>query len=304
MSNGPGPQAAEQPTAYHATDAIRKEPRPSGSGEPARAGSTRSRPRLFTWLARLLPPVLVFIVVAAAAELYVRVAHPPRYIFQPPSAVWRALTDPTSELFGALWTTALAARVGFLASAFLGVLAAVVLTTSAWVRRALYPYTVFFQTVPIVAIAPLLVLWLDPGIRSVATCAFIVSVFPVIANTLAGLLSTDPALADLFRLYGATPAATMLKLRLPSALPNIVTGLRIAAGLAVIGTVVAEFQVGQLGDEAGLGVRIVGASHNGNLDVVFAAVLLASALGLAMFGAVNLFGHMLLRNWHASEREG
>ena len=107
-------------------------------------------------------------------------------------------------------------------------------------------------------IAPLLVIWLDPGIRSVATCAFIVSVFPVIANTLAGLLSTDPALADLFRLYGATPVATMLKLRLPSALPNVITGLRIAAGLAVIGTVVAEFQVGQFGDEAGLGVRIVG----------------------------------------------
>jgi NitT/TauT family transport system permease protein len=247
--------------------------------------------------------VIVFVAVAAVAEAYVRAAHVRPYVLPRPSAVWQAFVDRPGELLRALWMTALAAGVGFFASAFLGVLAAVALTSSAWVRRALYPYTVFFQTVPIVAIAPLLVIWLDPGIRSVATCAFIVSVFPVIANTLAGLLSTDPALADLFRLYGATPTATMLKLRLPAALPNVVTGLRIAAGLAVIGTVVAEFQVGQLGDEAGLGVRIVGASHNGNLDVVFAAVLLASLLGLAMFGAVNLFGHLLLRNWHASERE-
>jgi NitT/TauT family transport system permease protein len=303
MNEVPAPARGAPPSQGDGIDPDQKEPRPSGSGLPS-GQPTRSRSRLLPWIARALPPVIVFVAVTAVAELYVRAAHPPRYMFQPPSAVWQAFADHPGELLGNLWTTALAALVGFLASAVLGVVAAVVLTTSACVRRALYPYTVFFQTVPIVAIAPLLVIWLDPGIRSVATCAFIVSVFPVIANTLAGLLSTDPALADLFRLYGATPAATMLKLRLPSALPNVVTGLRIAAGLAVIGTVVAEFQVGQLGDEAGLGVRIVGASHNGNLDVVFAAVLLASALGLAMFGAVNLFGHLLLRNWHASERDG
>jgi NitT/TauT family transport system permease protein len=180
---------------------------------------------------------------------------------------------------------------------------AVILASSVWVRRAFAPYTVFFQTVPIIAIAPMLAIWLEPGLKAVAACAFIVSVFPVIANTLAGLSSTDPALLDLFRLYGAGPTAAMFRLRLPSSLPNLFTGLQVAAGLTVIGTVVAEFVVGELGERQGLGVVIVSASHNGHSDRVFAAVLLASALGLVMLGTVNLVARMALKNWHASVRE-
>jgi NitT/TauT family transport system permease protein len=136
----------------------------------------------------------------------------------------------------------------------------------------------------------------------VAVCAFIVSVFPVIANTLTGLRSTDPALLDLFSLYHAGPWARLWKLRLPSALPSLFTGLRVAAGLAVIGTVVAEFLVATLGPQEGLGIQIANAGKNGHLDRVFAAVLLASFLGLALFGAINLAGLLLLRRWHASER--
>ncbi len=124
----------------------------------------------------------------------------------------------------------------------------------------------------------------------------------MIANTLAGLLSTDPALVDLFRLYGARPVAAMWKLRLPSALPEILTGLRISAGLAVIGTVVAEFFVGEIVRGEGLGVRIVSATKQGEPDLAFAAVLLASLLGLTMFGAVNFVSYFALRRWHASER--
>jgi len=126
----------------------------------------------------------------------------------------------------------------------------------------------------------------------------------VIANTLAGLLSTDPALVDLFQLYRAGPIARLWKLRLPYALPSIVTGLRVAAGLAVIGTVVGEFLVGTLGDAEGLGVKIVGAMKTGHTDKMFAAVLIASLLGLALFAAVNGVGHLLLRRWHASEQQG
>jgi NitT/TauT family transport system permease protein len=153
-----------------------------------------------------------------------------------------------------------------------------------------------------VAIAPLLVIWFEAGLVSVSISAFIVSVFPVIANTLAGLLETDPALVDLFQLYGAGPIDRLIKLRLPFALPSIITGLRVSAGLAVIGTVVGEFLVDTLGDKEGLGIKIAGAKKYGNLDVVFAAVLLASLLGLAMFAAVNAFGYLMLRRWHASER--
>jgi NitT/TauT family transport system permease protein len=249
------------------------------------------------------PPVAVLIAGMLLLELYVRWANTPIYLVPRPSKVLSTLTEERGYLLSALWSTTKAALIGFASSAVVGVAIAIVLGSSVWVRRAFSPYTVFFQTVPIIAIAPMLSIWFAPGLKAVAACAFIVSVFPVIANTLAGLVAADPALVDLFRLYGAGRAATMFKLRFPSSLPNVFTGLRVAAGLTVIGTVVAEFLVGELGEEQGLGVVIVSASHNGHSDRVFAAVLLASALGLAMFGAVNLVGRMVLANWYAPARE-
>lgn len=254
-------------------------------------------------LGRLIPPVMVLLVAAAALEAYVRLRHVPIYLMPAPSDIWRSLAHDGSDLYAALGWTALAAIIGFAASAIVGVTLAVLLAASRIMRRAIYPYTVFFQTVPIVAIAPMLVFWLDAGLKSVAVCAFIVSVFPVIANSLVGLLSTEPALVDLFRLYGAGPIASFWKLRLPSALPGIFTGLRIAAGLSVIGTVVAELLVGSLGQGAGLGVQIMSSIKYGHADRVFAAVLLASLLGLMMFAAVNAASYLALRRWHASEQE-
>jgi NitT/TauT family transport system permease protein len=252
--------------------------------------------------ASLGPPLAVLVVGMVLLELYVRWADTPIYLVPRPSQVLGTLTEERGYLLAALWSTTKAALIGFALSVVFGIAIAIVLASSVWVRRALSPYTVFFQTVPIIAIAPMLSIWLAPGLKAVAACAFIVSVFPVIANTLAGLVATDPALVDLFRLYGAGRAATMFQLRFPSSLPNVFTGLRVAAGLTVIGTVVAEFLVGELGEEQGLGVVIVSASHNGHSDRVFAAVLLASALGLAMFGAVNLVGRMVLANWYAPAR--
>ena len=249
------------------------------------------------------PPIVVLVVLTVLAELYIRHANTPIYLVPRPSKVLATLSAESDYLGAALWMTTKASLIGFALSAVLGVAMALVLGSSVWVRRAFAPYTVFFQTVPIIAIAPMLSIWLDPGLKAVAACAFIVSVFPVIANTLSGLVSTDPALLDLFRLYGAGRGAVMFKLRFPSALPNVFTGLQVAAGLTVIGTVVAEFLVGELGEAQGLGVVIVSASHNGHSDRVFAAVLLASALGLVMFGTVSLVRRLVLANWHASARD-
>lgn len=251
---------------------------------------------------RVLPPVGVFVLAVAVWATWVHLTHAPPWLFPRPIAVLRSFVNDWDKLLPSLGWTALAALAGFIASAIAGVAIAIALSASPLMRRAFYPYTLFFQTVPIVAIAPMLIIWLGVGLEPVAVCAFIVSVFPVIANTLAGLLSADPALADLFRLYGARPVASLWKLRLPSALPNIFTGLRIAAGLAVIGTVVAEFLVGQIVGAVGLGVRVVSAIHESRMDLAFAAVLLASLLGLAMFGTVNVAGHLALRRWHASEQ--
>ena len=250
----------------------------------------------------IFPPVLVFVMVACTLQLAIGWLQIPRYMLPLPNDVARTLITDRGDLLSAMWTTTEASLIGFAASIFFGISTAIILSSSVWVRRALYPYTLFFQTVPIVAIAPLLVIWFDPGLTSVSMSAFIVSVFPVIANTLAGLLSTDPALLDLFQLYESGPISRLVKLRLPYALPSIINGVRVAAGLAVIGTVVGEFLVGTLGDGEGLGVRIVGAKKNGHLDVVFAAVLLASLLGLALFAAVNGFGYLVLRRWHDSQR--
>jgi NitT/TauT family transport system permease protein len=133
--------------------------------------------------------------------------------------------------------------------------------------------------------------------KTVIASAFIVSIFPVIANTLTGLLSTDPALKDLFRLYGASAGVTLVKLRFPAALPQILTGLRVASGLAVIGAIVGEFIGGQ-----GLGSVVDVARTQQRVDKVFAAVLLASLLGLALFGLINLISAVTLRRWHASEQ--
>lgn len=249
------------------------------------------------WVSAALPPAAVLVVALAAMEAAVRVLGVPRFLVPPPSDVLRTLAREGDELWPAAVETALTSVLGFLASAAAGVSAAVLLSSARWVRRAFYPYAVFFQTVPIIAIAPLLVVWIGYGWQTVAVSAFIVSVFPVVANTLTGLRSTDPALRDLFHLYGATRAATLLKLRLPFALPSILTGLRVAAGLAVIGSIVGEFIAG-----GGLGGVIDVARTQQRVDKVFAGILLASALGLTLFLLLNLISRLALRHWHASEQ--
>jgi NitT/TauT family transport system permease protein len=244
-----------------------------------------------------LPPLAVLVVGLLALEAGVRVLHVRRFLLPPPSDVFRTMLLDGPELWAAAAQTAGSAFLGFASSAIVGIVLAVLLSSARWVQRAFYPYAVFFQTVPIVAIAPLLVIWIGYGWKTVAVSAFIVSAFPVVANTLSGLLSTDPALRDLFRLYGASGWATLFKLRLPYALPSIMTGLRVAAGLAVIGAIVGEFIAG-----GGLGGIIEVARTQQRVDKVFAGILLASVLGLTLFLLVNLISRAALRNWHASEQ--
>ena len=248
-------------------------------------------------LQTVVPPLVPLVVVTLALEWAVMLEWLPRYLVPAPSDVRKALLH-SPDLWRATAETTMASVVGFLASATVGLVIAVALSSARWVQRAFYPYAVFFQTVPIIAIAPLLVIWIGYGMETVIASAFIVSVFPVIANTLSGLLSTDPALRDLFRLYGASPRATLLKLRLPFALPSIMTGLRVAAGLAVIGAIVGEFITG-----GGLGGLIDVSRTQQRTDKIFAALILAAGLGIALFALINLASRLALRHWHASEKE-
>lgn len=251
------------------------------------------RPRKI--FAALLPPFVPAVVVLGGLEILVRQGVIPSFLVPAPSEVAHALIHDGDKLYAPLWQTVSASTVGFLLSAVLGVAIAITLASSRRVQQAVYPYAVFSQTVPIVSIAPLLVIWFGWD-RTALASAVIVSLFPVIANTLAGLRSTEMPLVDLFRLYGATPSATLFKLRIPAALPQIFTGLRVAGGLAVIGAVVGEFITGQ-----GIGGAISVAQQRQRVDLIFAGILLASLLGLTLFGAINLASWLTLRRWHASE---
>ena len=243
----------------------------------------------------VLPPIVPAVVVTLTTELAVRRGWVQSFLIPAPSQVIESLIRDWPELWGAMLNTADASLAGFAMSIVIGSLIAIAMSSAPWVQRAFYPYAVFFQTVPIIAIAPLLVIWFGWN-RTVVASAFIVSIFPIIANTLTGLLSTDPALRDLFQLYDAKRLAMLFKLRLPFALPHIMTGLRIAAGLAVIGAIVGEFITG-----AGIGGSIMVSRQQNRVDKVFAGLLLASLLGIALFMVINLISRLALRHWHGSE---
>ena len=249
-------------------------------------------------MSSLLPPLLPLFVGMGVCELAVRSGWIPSYLIPAPSEVFRSLIDDRFELAIAAWTTLSSALVGLLLSFAAGTLFAIVLSSSDLARRAFYPYAVFFQTVPIIAIAPLLVIWFGFGQPTVIASAAIVSVFPIIASTLLGLKSTEPALIDLFTLYSATTTQMLYMLKIPFALPQIFSGLRIASGLAVVGAIVGEFIGG-----GGMGSVVDSARTQQRIDRVFAAVLISALLGVVLVGAVNFVSALALGSWHTSERK-
>jgi NitT/TauT family transport system permease protein len=249
-----------------------------------------------------VPPLVVVTVLLGAWQLVSVVAAPPEYLLPSPGVVWGAAMEYRQSLWGGLLLTGATAAAGFAISAVAGVLLGSLLSTSRFLMRGFYPLATLLQMVPLVAIAPLILIWCGPGQRSTLTCAVIVSVFPVLAATLDGLRGTDHNLRELFSILGATRAQRWWKLELPAAIPSIVTGLRISAGLAVIGTVVGEFVGAYAGQDAPLGIQIMSANREMRTDVVFAAVALAALVGFALFGAVSGVGWLFLRRWHDSSR--
>lgn len=249
-------------------------------------------------LADAWPALLPLIMLIAILEILNRTGLVPDYLLPKPSDLAATFVEDRAELLEGLQATALASIVGLTLSFVLGTAFAVLLSLSSFLKRAIYPYAVFFQTVPIIAIAPLLVIWFGFGQPTVIASAFIVSVFPIVASTLLGLESTDPALVDLFKLYSASNWARLWKLRLPFALPQIFSGLRIASGLSVIGAIVGEFIAG-----GGLGAVVDAARTQQRIDKVFASVLLSALLGLVMIALINTVSSLALRHWHASAQD-
>jgi NitT/TauT family transport system permease protein len=247
-----------------------------------------------------LPPLTVVAGALALWQVSVWVAQPPAYLVPSPAAIARALLGDAARLADATAQTGLSAAAGLVLAALAGTAAGSILAASRFLQRGVYPIASLLQMVPLVALAPLLVIWFGYGARATVASAAIVALFPVLASTLDGLRAADPGLVELFRLYQARRWDRFWKLGLPSAAPSIFTGLRVAAGLAVIGAVVGEFVSGFGGEHAPLGIVILAALRESRTDLVFAAVGLSALVGFLLFGAVSALGWLVLRRWHPS----
>ena len=249
--------------------------------------------------ARILLPVIVLALGVAAWELAVRMNDIPPYVLPAPSAVAHTLFEDWPILSQSLLTTLLTTLEGFAAAAIGGIALALLFNQSRWLEFSLLPYAVILQVTPVIAIAPLLLIYL-PQHTAVIVCAWIVGFFPVLSNTTLGLNSVDRNLAGLFQLYGASRLQTLRYLKLPAALPFMLGGLRIAGGLSLIGAVVAEIAAGSAGAGSGLAYRIAESGYRLNIPRMFAALLLLSAAGIVIYALLALISHGLLRRWHES----
>jgi NitT/TauT family transport system permease protein len=248
--------------------------------------------------------VVVFGCLLALWQAVIWLNHLPAYILPGPLTVAMTVRDRYTELFDSLRITAVEAAGGLLAGIVVGVAVAMIFAQWRWLRQTLYPYTILLQTVPIVAIAPLIINWAGAGIFPVTILTFIICLAPIIANTTQGLVSVDENLVHLFLMYKASPAQILFKLRLPNALPNFFTGIRISAGVSVIGGITGELFAGSTRvGEGGLGYAIIYASNQMETAYMFALVFAATMLGFAFFFIVMFFEWLALHNWHESSRQ-
>lgn len=246
-----------------------------------------------------IAPIVVGILVLSAWEIGVRVTETPVYLLPGPSVIFQALIKDWGILFPALITTLKITVVAFITAAISGLMIAVVMSQSKWIEKSLYPYAIVLQTTPIVAIAPLIIIWLkDYTFGALVICAWIVAFFPIISNTIFGLNSLDPNLRDLFILYKASRWQTLWYLRLPSALPYFLSGLRISGGLSLIGAVVAEFVAGTGGTDSGIAYQMLIAGYNLQIPRMFAALFLVTMLGILIFILLSRISDWVLGEWH------
>jgi NitT/TauT family transport system permease protein len=253
-----------------------------------------------------LPPVVMFLVFVAIWHFYaagLRIGneviikgHPP-YLVPTPVAVLRAARENFGTLVSATLLTATGSLAGFALSLVIGTIVAFLFSQSVLIQRAAYPYAIFLQTVPIVAIAPLIILWFGHGFAGIMVTAFIVSLFPIITNGTAGLTSLDRDAVELFEVNNATRWQLLWKLRLPNAVPNLITGAKTASGLSVIGGIVGEFFAGYGSGRFGLGYYIFQTSAQLKTAALFAAIISSTMLGWIAFGVVSLIGNRLTSRW-------
>ncbi len=252
-----------------------------------------------TW-PNILAPLAMGIIFLAAWELTVRYREIPPYILPGPILIAKTLVADWGTLSTSLWVTLRITFAALIAAVTVGVALAIIFTQSRWLEKSLLPYAIILQVTPVVSIAPLIIIWVGDVNLSLLICAWIVAFFPILSSTIIGLNSVDHNLLNLFQIYGANRWQGLRYLRIPAALPFFLSGLKIAGGLALIGAVVAEYVAGSGGNASGLAYRILEASYQLRIPRMFAALVMISLTGIAIFLVTSYISHLLLRRWHES----
>lgn len=246
-------------------------------------------------------PLLVAVILLGIWQALVIAYQVPKYILPDPVEIIRTLFRDWGGLFHALLMTLKITFLAFIISVVLGVTVALLFVQSRWIEISFFPYAVLLQVTPIVAVAPLIIIWVKNTTLALTLCAVIIAIFPIISNTTLGLRSANPNLLNLFRLYRASRWQLLTRLRIPGALPYFFGGLRISSGLALIGAVVAEFVAGTGGTQAGLAYEILQAGYNLEIPRMFAALILISLAGVLLFALMVWLSRLALGRWHESE---
>ena len=257
--------------------------------------------RLDGWLSSLISVVAVALIGLMLWHLSVKWFDVSKILLPSPGDVWTAGMDRRADLLSAGGVTLFTAAISLLLSVLVGSLISLAFSQSALLRRAFFPYVVFLQTVPIVAIAPLLIIWFGYEFRTAVIATVIICLFPIVNNVTTGLRSARPEHQDLFRLYGASRWQTLLHLQLPTAVPYLLLGARISSGLAVIGAIVAEFFVSNGASYTGLGALMTAWQGLLQTDALIAALGVSTLLGLVLFGVVELIGWLMLKRYHHTD---
>ena len=250
---------------------------------------------------KIIPPVLILVLFLGSWHVGALIYNM-AFLLPTPYAVLQTFIQDFNIIMIGLAQTFQAAFTGYIIAIAIGIAVATIMSLSKILERSLYPYAILLQTVPVVAVAPLIVLWFGFEIKSIIIISVIIALFPIINNTLLGLKSTSKTLVELFDYHDTKKLTTFIKLRFPAAIPNIIAGLKISAGLSVIGAIVGEFIIGSGSEQGGLGVQIIYAQANLETSLVMALILTATMLGFAFFITVSTTGWYLLHKWHASEQ--
>jgi len=251
-------------------------------------------------IAKWTLPAVVLVLSILAWHFYVTLNEIPHYVLPGPGMVFGQLIEDWGLLFSAMMVTTRLTLLALFFAVLGGVALAVLFTQSRFAEMSLFPYAVILQVTPVIAVAPLLQIYIDSAFRAALICAWIVAFFPILSNTTTGLKSADHNLRDLFSIYGATRWQRLRYLQAPAALPYFLGGLRIAGGLALIGAVVAEFVIGRAGTGLGLASTLLEASYRFNFGRLYAALILISCMGIVIFACTSILSHLLLRKWHES----